>query len=612
MYRLKNLKMKRISCLPNRRSRPPKGKTAHSKREDRAPKKRKKQKNLKWKNMLGRHKNAPIHAKSVKMHLKNGPTRASEVPSLEELKYTQEQEEILKTRQQDQKALNLKEIKKLVFLAKKKRVVETSSPPVHGRKRRGRAISHSRVRSPISPSSLESTHSEEAEMAEQNNRNVSDYAIPKLDGLQHSIWRPSIQANNFEIKPATIQLLQANGQFGGSPIEDPNNHILNFLEICDTFKHNGVSDDAIRLRLFPFSLRDQAKVWLQSLPEGSISTWEELAQQFLTKYFPPGKTAKMRNDITSFVLLDNESLYEAWERFNELLRKCPHHGLPKWLQVQTFYNGLSSEIRTSIDAAAGGALMSKPVYAAYTLLEKMSSNNYQWHSDRHVHARVAGVQDSDMFASLSSQIVVLTKENQGAGPSSSSRPNNPLGFNIGGFNQQARALPPPAEKKPSLEEMMMSYMSKNDALMQTDRSIVYPRGVIEDVLVKVDKFIFPADFIVLDYEEDREVPIILGRPFLATGRTIIDVQKGELKMRVQQEEVTFNVFKAMKLPGEPEECFRVNMIESSINSAVREVMIKTHPVDPLEAAIMSMLEHDEDYICDYVKMLDLRPIIEAY
>ncbi|KAF7841888.1 uncharacterized protein G2W53_004186 [Senna tora] len=358
---------------------------------------------------------------------------------------------------------------------KKKRVVEISPPLVRGRKTRGRAISHSPIRSLTAPSSPESIHSEEAKMAEQNNRNVFDYATPKLDGLQHSIRRPSFQANNFEIKPATIQLLQANG--------------------------------------------DKAKVWQQSLPEGSITTWEELAQQFLTKYFPPGKTAKMRNDITSFVLLDNESLYEAWERFKDLLRKCPHHGLPKWLQVQTFYNGLSSEIRTSIDAAAGGALMSKPVDAAYTLLETMSSNNHQWHSDRHVHARVAGAQDSDMFASLSSQLVVLTKE--------------------------VKSL--------------------------ADHSIAYPRGVIEDVLVKVDKFIFPADFIVLDYEEDREVPIILGRPFLATGRTIIDVQKGELKMRVQEEEVTFNVFKAMKLPREPEECFRVNVIESSIDSTVREL-----------------------------------------
>ncbi|KAF7834642.1 uncharacterized protein G2W53_009501 [Senna tora] len=445
---------------------------------------------------------------------------------------------------------------------KKKRVVEISPPPVRGRKTRGRAISHSPVRSLTTPSSPESIHSEEAEMAEQNNRNVSDYATPKLDGLQHSIQRPSIQANNFEIEPTTIQLLQANGQFGGSPVEDPNNHILNFLEICDTFKHNGISDDAIRLRLFPFSLRDKAKLWLQSLPEGSITTWEGLAQQFLTKYFPPGKTAKMRNDITSFVLLDNESLYEAWERFKELLRKCPHHGLPKCLQVQTFYNGLSSEIRMSIDAAAGGALMSKPVDAAYTLLETMSSNNHQWHSDRNVYARVAGVQDSDMFASLSSQIAALTKEVKSLG-----------------IQGAVKAMSPFVQPCENCGENHTSEQCPLVLDSMVDRSIAYPRGIIENVLVKVDKLILPADFIVLDYEEDTNVPIISGRPFLATGRTIIDVQKGELAMRVQDQEVKFNVFKAMKLPGETGECFHVNVVDNVIDCSVQDDELKYHPID---------------------------------
>ena len=69
-------------------------------------------------------------------------------------------------------------------------------------------------------------------------------------------------------------------------------------------------------------------------------------------------------------------------------------------------------------------------------------------------------------------------------------------------------------------------------LQLADRSLKHPRGVIEDVLVKVDKFIFPADFIVLDMEEDKEIPIILGRPFLTTGRAVINVQRGELKLRV--------------------------------------------------------------------------------
>ena len=88
---------------------------------------------------------------------------------------------------------------------------------------------------------------------------------------------------------------------------------MNFLEICDTFKHNGASDDAIRLRLFPFSLRDKAMGWLNALPTRSITTWDDLAQKFLAKFFPPAKTAKLRNDITSFLQFDNESLYEAWE-----------------------------------------------------------------------------------------------------------------------------------------------------------------------------------------------------------------------------------------------------------------------------------------------------------
>ncbi|XP_061344598.1 uncharacterized protein LOC133290247, partial [Gastrolobium bilobum] len=82
-------------------------------------------------------------------------------------------------------------------------------------------------------------------------------------------------------------------------------------------------------------------------------------------------------------------------------------------------------------------------------------------------------------------------------------------------------------------------------LQLADRSITYPEGNIENVLVKVDKFIFPADFIVLDFEADREVPLLLDRPFLATGRTLIDVEKRALTMRVNNEQITFNVLNAL-------------------------------------------------------------------
>ncbi|XP_070005134.1 uncharacterized protein [Nicotiana sylvestris] len=98
-------------------------------------------------------------------------------------------------------------------------------------------------------------------------------------------------------------------------------------------------------------------------------------------------------------------------------------------------------------------------------------------------------------------------------------------------------------------------------LQLADRSLVMPEGIIEDVLVRVGKFILPADFIVLDYEADEEVPIILGRPFLATGGVIIDVRVGKLKMRIDDEEVTFNVYKALKLPKHYEDFYMITVVE---------------------------------------------------
>ncbi|XP_062081236.1 uncharacterized protein LOC133786038 [Humulus lupulus] len=101
-------------------------------------------------------------------------------------------------------------------------------------------------------------------------------------------------------------------------------------------------------------------------------------------------------------------------------------------------------------------------------------------------------------------------------------------------------------------------------LQLADLSMAHPEGKIEDVLVQVDKFIFPADFIILDYEVDRDVPIILGRPFLATGRTLIDVEKGELTMRAQEEQVTFKVFNPIRSPDEVGDCFAITIKNSKV------------------------------------------------
>ena len=112
--------------------------------------------------------------------------------------------------------------------------------------------------------------------AQNNRRTLMEYAHSSLDGIASCIRRLTMQANNFKLKPSYVQMIQNSVQFHGLPSENPNLHITNFLEICDMFRVNGVTDDAIRLRLFSFFLKDKVKTWLNSLPTGSITNWATL------------------------------------------------------------------------------------------------------------------------------------------------------------------------------------------------------------------------------------------------------------------------------------------------------------------------------------------------
>ena len=696
-------------------------------------------------------------------------------------------------------------------------------------------------------------------------------------------------------------------------------HLTNFLELCDTIKYNGVTEEALRLRLFPLSLGDRAKHWLTSQPPDSITSWNDLVQKFLTKFFPPSKIAQLVQEINTFGQLEGENLAEAWDRFHELLRKCPHHRLTRWMQVHTFYNGLRNATRTVIDASVGGALMKITTDQAYEILEDAATNTNQWPREKVTPVKAVGGTDNEVLNNLVNHVAQLTKQlnrQQGTANAIQTNPwelcelcggqHNSTEFQSGNqiveqtqymsrFNQSQsqqqgqyggnnyqnqnqdqgwrnnqnqnsqnnqgygwrnnqnnmpsnRVSESPPEKKVDLEqalaqmltshstfmnetkvnmqqqatqlnnqaaqlrnlEVQMGQMdnllterqpgslqsnsevnlrrdgnehvkavmlrsgkelethahppvveeveaekvlqpSQNDhaereqpqekqsagntteakdnppipypqrlkkhkldkkftkftevfkklhinipfadaleqmpsyvkfmkdilsqkrrladfetvnlseecsAILQrklpqnlkdpgsftipctignsiferalcdlgasinlmplsifkrlglgearpttvilqlADRSLKHPRGVIEDVLVKVDKFIFPVDFIVLDMEEDKEIPIILGRPFLATGRTMIDVQRGELKLRVQEDEVKFNVFEVVRHPAESDTCFMVEIVEAIVSS-------QSGLTDPLEA---SLVENDSENMSEeaeeYVKWLD--------
>ena len=95
-------------------------------------------------------------------------------------------------------------------------------------------------------------------------------------------------------------------------------------------------------------------------------------------------------------------------------------------------------------------------------------------------------------------------------------------------------------------------------LLMTDRTVKRPIGILHDVLVKVELFIFSADFVILDCEIDFEFPIILGRPFIATRRALVDIKKGKMKIRLNNEEVTINICRSMRQSGELQLIFAIS------------------------------------------------------
>ncbi|XP_075086259.1 uncharacterized protein LOC142168971 [Nicotiana tabacum] len=189
-------------------------------------------------------------------------------------------------------------------------------------------------------------------MAEEKHMVVQEVAMPSIANVTSSIVKPII-TGHFELKQSIIHLLHTNGQFMGLPHEDPQQHILNFLEISDTYITNGVTPDYVRITPFPSSLL--------------------------------GKTAKIRSEIVAFRQKVGESLYSAWERFKGLLRDCPHHNQTNIVLAHTFIEGLHHETKIVIDAAAGGQVLEKSFDEIYALLNKFSKSNPDWQGEMGRH-----------------------------------------------------------------------------------------------------------------------------------------------------------------------------------------------------------------------------------
>ncbi|GJS17372.1 reverse transcriptase domain-containing protein [Tanacetum coccineum] len=195
------------------------------------------------------------------------------------------------------------------------------------------------------------------------------------EGYGEAIVLPEINADHFEIKTNLLQLVQAN-PFYGRESENPHAHINSFKRITSTLRFRNVPNDVIKLMMFPYSLEGAAKTWYEKEPPNSILTWEDLVTKFVNQFFPPSKTTHLKNEISRFTQKFEETFSEAWERFKELLRACPHHGFTELTQVDTFYNGLNENEQDSLNAAAGGNLLSKMTREALNIIENKSKVRY--------------------------------------------------------------------------------------------------------------------------------------------------------------------------------------------------------------------------------------------
>ncbi|CAL1378683.1 unnamed protein product [Linum trigynum] len=392
----------------------------------------------------------------------------------------------------------------------------------HSRRQRGQASSPV-VHTPLTPPPCEI---EPVIMAEQD-RSIRARLNRRTGARASCVVIPAGDAN-MEITPAFINMITNGYTFSGASTEDPHEHLHRFANICDTMKSPVVSDDAIRLRMFSFSLLGNASHWFQNLTPRSITTWGQLEKTFLDKYFPPAKAMKRQEEIVTFKQAENESLTEAWERYKELLMRCPSHGLEDWNVISIFFNGIRRQFRDALNNASRNGFTRMEAPEAYELVEKICSEDTEWGSETGIRRR-GGLHEIDRVASLEAKIdakldskfdalerrlaklalgrqeevsycelcegahhrdlcplvadqvedvhYINNQRNQGqAGmysntynpqwrkhPNFSWANNNPNGArNIPPPGMQKQQPPPQPEKKPQLEELLLAHMQKTD------------------------------------------------------------------------------------------------------------------------------------------------------
>nr|GEZ51312.1 reverse transcriptase domain-containing protein [Tanacetum cinerariifolium] len=343
----------------------------------------------------------------------------------------------------------------------------STNPNLKGRNRK-------RSKQRVENSNLEEHSHPVVTMADQHT--MAELLRAPTEGYAEAIVVTLILAEHFELKHSLINMMTTDQLFGLEK-DNPHDHIRCFNKITLTIKYKDVPNSAIKLMLFPFSLAGAARRWLEKEPSHSIHPWEDLVSKFINEFFPLSRTTNLHNEISNFQQRFDESFHETWDRYKDLLRTCPHHGFTELHQLDTFYNAYNPADQDSLNAAAGRNLLERSTQDVLTIIENKSK--------KMLKALLSNKEKLQELANTS-------------------------------LNENYTA------KKLGLPELIPTRMT----LELANRAICTPAGIARDVFVSVGKFTFPADFVIVDYESDPRVPLILGRPFLRTARALIDVHEG--------------------------------------------------------------------------------------
>ena len=182
-------------------------------------------------------------------------------------------------------------------------------------------------------------------------------------------------AEDVAVRPYLVPLLPT---YHGMENENPYTHIRDFEEVCTTFKEGMMDMDLLKLKAFPLTLKDKAKIWLNSLRPRTIRNWAELQAEFLKKFFSAHKTNNLKRQIYTFAAQEGERFYQCWERFMETISACPHHGFDTWMLVNHFYGGMSPAMKQLLEIMCGRDFLSKHPDEAMDFLNYVAETSKGW------------------------------------------------------------------------------------------------------------------------------------------------------------------------------------------------------------------------------------------